>query len=196
MKKLRREQSRILKDISRRISKIEWITLAMVFGSFSRGDYGPKSDIDLFVLTSEKEKTREELIKATEGMERNIQPVIRTPKELKRTDKGLLKKVFREGKIILLRNFVWFDSSKLLDLKPFRIYLFDISKLRKEEKARFSQMLYGQKVGKYRYAGIAEKAGGIKLGSGCVLFPEEKTAEAEKFFSSKKIKPKTFEVFA
>lgn len=195
---MKSEQLRILKRLSKGIAEIEGIAAAIVFGSFARGDYGPKSDIDLLLIIKSEHKkdyVKEELIRRTEELERGIQPIIRTVKELKKTDTGLLKKAFREGKIILLRHFIKFNAFKLLNLKPFRIYSFDISKLKRSKKVKFSQALYGQKVGKYSYKGTVDKAGGIKLGSGCILVPEEKTKEMDTFFRSYKTKPETWETF-
>lgn len=198
MKKLKSGQLRILKNLSKKISKIDKIFIAIVFGSFARGDYGPKSDIDLLIIVKndkERDNVKNELIQATEGFERNVQVVIRSLKELRQTDTGLLKRIFREGKIILLKNFAEFNASKLLNLKPFRIYSFDISKLKNSKKVKFSQALYGQKVGKYVYKGVVDKADGIKLGSGCILIPEREKTEVDKFFKSHKVEPETLEAF-
>lgn len=198
MRKLKSEQSRILKNLSKKICRINKILIAIVFGSFARGDYGPKSDVDLLVIVKtdkEKDKVKDELIQLTEDFEKDVQVMIRSLKELKQTDTGLLKRIFREGKIISLKNFVEFNASNLLNLKPFRIYYFDISKLKNSGKVKFSQALYGQKVGKYKYKGVVDRVNGIKLGSGCVLVPEEKGREIDDFFKYHKVEPETIECF-
>lgn len=196
---LKPEQSRVLKDLSERISKIEGILLAMVFGSFARGDYGPGSDIDLLVVAESGEaddKVRDELMKRTEDFDRSVRPVIRCLGELKKTDTDLLKKIFREGKIISIKGFVEFDAHKLLNLKPFRLCSFDVSGLKRSAKVKFSRTLYGRRVGKYSYSGIIHRVDGIKLGKGSVLVPEERSKEIHDFFKAYGAKVESWEVFA
>lgn len=87
----------------------------MVYGSFARGDYGPRSDIDLFIIVDNK-KSREKVENAILGLdiERHIQPTIRSVSELKNTDFGLLRNIFREGELLFLRRPLSLDIPKLL----------------------------------------------------------------------------------
>ena len=49
-----------LKSISKKIAgallKISDVRAIVLYGSFARGDFGPKSDIDLFIVTGKVER--------------------------------------------------------------------------------------------------------------------------------------------
>ena len=89
------KNKRIYKKIVKQLSIVEDLKAIILYGSFARGDYGPRSDIDLMLITTKKE-TIEELQDTIISLElgRSIQPVIRTEKELAETDTGLLQNLF------------------------------------------------------------------------------------------------------
>ncbi|MFZ3386110.1 MAG: nucleotidyltransferase domain-containing protein, partial [Candidatus Hydromicrobium sp.] len=88
---------RILKKIAKELSKIEDVKAAILYGSLARGEFTSRSDVDLFILTTE-DKTRKEIhdkvIELESEIGRNIQPTIRTIAELHKTDTGLLQNIF------------------------------------------------------------------------------------------------------
>ncbi len=47
------------KNIVKQLSTIDDVKTIIVYGSFARGDYGPKSDIDLFIITTKPETTQQ-----------------------------------------------------------------------------------------------------------------------------------------
>jgi hypothetical protein len=120
--------------------------------------------------------------------ERTIQPTIRTLKELKKTDSGLLQNIFQEGKILYLREPVDIPSSMLLEQKPQLIYSFQISNLNQNRKVQFNNQLYGRVKGKYSYKGLLKEIGGKKLSAGCVLVPYAKKQSIERFFKKFKVR--------
>jgi predicted nucleotidyltransferase len=69
----------IYKKIVALLSTVKDLKAIILYGSFAREDYGPRSDIDLMLITTKKE-TIEELQDAIISLEigRSIQPVIRT----------------------------------------------------------------------------------------------------------------------
>ena len=80
---------RILKKIVKELSAIDDVKLVILYGSFARGDYGPKSDIDLFILITKEDAIlindiQNKIINLEEKIGRSVQPVIRTEKELKK----------------------------------------------------------------------------------------------------------------
>jgi len=78
---------RILKRIVNELSVISDIKLIILYGSFARGDYGPKSDIDLLIITTKPKSLNEiqnKIIGIEEKIGKSIQPIIRTEKELKK----------------------------------------------------------------------------------------------------------------
>ena len=179
----------IYKKIVARLSIIKDLKAIILYGSFAREDCGPRSDIDLVLITT-KNETMEELQDAIISLElgRSIQPVIRTEKELAETDTGLLQNLFLEGKILFLREPLDIDVSTLLQLKPFLVYTLDLGNLDQKTKARFNRAFYPRMHKKYNYPGFLAELKGEKLTSGCVMVPFSKKKAVEKFFKSQKVK--------
>jgi predicted nucleotidyltransferase len=183
--------NRTLKKIVKGLLVIEDIKAIILYGSFARKEATPRSDIDLFILTTEKKTEKEiedRIIRIESETGRNIQPTIRTLKELEKTDSGLLQNIFQEGKILYLKEPTDIPSSMLLEQKPLLIYSFQISNLDQNKKARFNNEFYGRIKGKYKYKGLLQAIGGQKLSAGCVLVPYDKRQKIEKFFKKFKAK--------
>jgi len=183
--------NRITKKIVKELSGIEDIRAVILYGSFARNEVTSRSDIDLFILISEKKTQKfveDKIISLEQELGRNIQPTIRTLKELGKTDSGLLQNIFQEGKILYLKEPADIPSSMLLAQKPQLIYSFQISNLNQNEKAKFNNEFYGRVKGKYIYKGILEEIGGQKLAPGCVLVPYTKRQKVEKFFKKFKVR--------
>ncbi len=174
------------------------IRLIVLYGSFARGDYGKKSDIDIFILIEKnhgtKEKTEDIIIRNSKYSERRIIPVIRTLDELKSVDEGFLDNIFREGKV-LYSKFFDIDVSEILKLKPYIIYSFDLRNMNQNKKRKFNFALYGQRVKKYTYKGILERVDGKKLSKGCILIPENRKNEIEDLFNTYRIKPESVRIW-
>jgi predicted nucleotidyltransferase len=185
----RLNNKRLYKKIAARLSGIKDLKAIILYGSFAREDYGPRSDIDLMLITSKKE-TMDELQDAIISLDvgRSIQPVIRTAKELAETDTGLLQNLFLEGKIIYLREPIDIDVAALLQLKPFLVYTFDLGNLDQKEKAKFNRAFYPRSRENYNYPGLLAQLSGQKLARGCVMIPFSNRNPAEKFFKSQKVK--------
>lgn len=183
--------NRIFKKIVKGLSSIRGVRVIILYGSFARKDATSRSDIDLFIVTTDK-KTAKEIEDAIIGLEseigKNIQPTIRTLKEVEKTDSGLLQNIFQEGIILYLKEPADIASSMLLAQKPQVIYSFQISNLSQNEKAKFNNEFYGRIKGKYLYKGLLEEIGGQKLSPGCVLVPHTKKQKIEKFFRKFKVK--------
>jgi len=182
---------RILKKITKELSEIPDLKLVILYGSYARGENTSRSDIDLFILTT-KIKTQEEIQNRVIGLEseigRNIQPTIRTISELQKTDSGLLQNIFKEGKVLYLKEPAEIPSAVLLQQKPYIIYSFRISKLSQRDKVRFNRSLYEQKRKGYKYKGLLDELGGKKLSSGCVMVPNNQKEKIEKFFKKLNVK--------
>ncbi len=185
----RLKHKNIYKKIVARLSTVKDLKAIILYGSFARGDYGPRSDIDLMLITTKKE-TIEELQDAIISLEigRSIQPVIRTEKELAETDTGLLQNLFLEGKILFLREPLDIDISALLHLKPFLVYTFDLGNLDQKAKSRFNRAFYPRVRENYNYPGVLTELNGRKLASGCIMVPFSKKKPVERFFKSQKVK--------
>jgi len=186
-----RKLIKIFKIIAKKLSLISEIKLVILYGSFARGDFGPKSDVDLFILVSNDdvvEKIYNAIIKIEENIGKNIQPTIRSGREFRKTDTGLLQNLLREGKILFLRDFFEISTVTLLKQKPFVIYSFWINSLSQRNKAKFNREFYSRTTKKYAYGGLLHKLGGEKLASGCVMIPFKEKSGMEKIFKKYKIK--------
>lgn len=182
--------NRLLKKIARGLSAIEDVRAIILYGSFARKEANSGSDIDLFILTTER-KTRKIIEHKVIGIEReigrSIQPTIRTLTELKKTDSGLLQNIFQEGRVIYLKEPADIPSSLLLEQKPQEIYSFQLSNLSQNEKAKFNNEFYGRKKGKYSYKGLLNEIGGQKLSAGCIFVSHSEKQKIEKFFKRSKV---------
>ena len=180
----------IIKKITDTLSEIKEIKVIILYGSLARGESSSRSDIDLFIITSEdiKDKVEGKVIELENKIHRSIQPTIRTEKQLSATDSGLLQNIFQEGKILFLREYFDFPVSFLLEQKPFIIYKLDISNLKQNRKAEFNKKLYGYRDKKYTYEGLIHKVSASKLSSGCIIVPFDNRKKVTEFFNKKKIK--------
>src|SRR3989338_4694313 len=154
--------NRVIKKIAKGLLVIEDIRAVILYGSFARKEATSRSDIDLFILTTEKKTEKEiedRIIRIESEIGRNIQPTIRTLKELEKTDTGLLQNIFQEGKILYLKEPTDIPSSMLLEQKPQLIYSFQLSNLSQNEKAKFNNEFYGRKKEKYSYKGLLQEIG-------------------------------------
>ena len=192
----RLKNKRTLRKIVSALSNINDLKAIILYGSFARGDYGPRSDIDLLLIVTKKESF-ESVQNAIISLElgRNIQPTIRTEKELSETDSGLLQNVFLEGKILFLREPLDLNVSMLLNLRPFLVYTFDLGKLDQKTKAKFNRAFYLRMHKDYKYPGALDKMKGEKLASGCIMVPFSEKKDIEKFFGSFKIKFKAVRIW-
>lgn len=182
--------NRIFGKIVKTLSEINDVRAIILYGSFARNEGTSRSDIDLFVIMSKKNSFKEaqdKIISIETEIRRNIQPTIRTLKELEKTDSGLLQNIFQEGKILYLKEPTDIPSSMLLGQKPQLIYTFQIGNLNQNEKAKFNNEFYGRKKGKYSYRGILEELGGKKLAAGCIFVPHSEKQKIEKFFRKFKV---------
>jgi predicted nucleotidyltransferase len=185
--------------ITQELSAISKVKLAILYGSYARGDFGPKSDIDLFILVSKNEvleNIQNAIIRIEDKTGKGIQPTVRTEDEFKKTDSGLLQNLLREGKILFLRDFYEISAVELLRQKPFIIYSFRISSLSQKKKAKFNREFYSRTKKKYTYQGLLQKLGGEKLASGCIMISFRKRNQLEKFFSRYKIEFESKNIWA
>jgi uncharacterized protein len=181
---------RILNKIAKALSAIEDVKAVVLYGSFARGEYTSRSDIDLLILTTEKKTSKvvqDKVIQLEQETGRNIQPTIRTLEELQKTDTGLLQNIFQEGKVLYLREAADIPSAILLQQKPFLVYTFQLNSLTQKDKARFNRQLYEQTRKGYKYKGLLQGLGGQKLSAGCVLAPHAEKQKIEKFFRRFKV---------
>ena len=181
-------QKRNLKKVVTSLTPIAGVKAVVLYGSFARGDFGPKSDLDLFIIT-DRPGTRREVLEAIADLDldRRIQPTVRTESELKRTDSGLLSNIFEEGKTVYLRGPMDIPAKTIIDLDPHSIFTFELTALDQKNKAKFNREMYEHASGKYTYKGLVGQLGGERLSSGCVVVPVSGRGKLLKAFNKFKI---------
>jgi len=182
------EQHRLVSRIVKTVGPLPGVVAIILYGSFARGDHGPKSDVDLLILVRRPSQTR--VVNdcfAEREFGREIQPTIRSLQQLRKTDTGLLRNVFREGKILFLKEPLDLPAARLLDLKPFALYTFSLKGLPQPQKARFNRLLYARKTAGYQYRGLLADLGGIRLSSGCFLLPRDSCRRIERAFKQHRV---------
>lgn len=177
---LKPNYSALLMKLSKELAGIDAIDAIILHGSFARGDYGAKSDIDL-LLIAEKGVAREKLMKIVRAYEKKLGRAITldviTPDEFSGASQ-LVYNVLAEGKVLYKKPGRDFQiPAALLEMwKPMACYSLS------HTSAKLSRVLrgYESRKGKYRYKykGAVEAHGGKIFAKGVFLAP---TAE-EKFF--------------
>jgi len=181
----------ISKKITESLLKINDVRAIVLYGSFARGDFGPKSDMDLFIVTGKKdtiEKVEKEIVRLEREIGNDIQPTIRTMEELEKTDSGLLQNVFQEGKVLYTKEPLEIPAVSLLEQKPYIIFSFNLNGLNQKQKAVFNRELYEQTKGKYTYKGLLKELGGEKVSPGCIIIPYSKEEVLFNFFKKYRVK--------
>ena len=189
---------RIFKNIVQELSALSEIKMIVLYGSFARGEESSRSDIDLLILTSRKnsyDEIQNKIIELESKIQRTIQPTIRTKDELQKTDTGLLQNIFKEGKVLYLKEPTEIPSALLLEQKPYIIYTFQIKHLSQKDKVKFNRSFYEQTRGNYRYEGLLNELNGEKISPGCIIIPQVKKDHVEKFFKKYAVSFEQIEVW-
>jgi predicted nucleotidyltransferase len=176
-------QKRNLRKVVKALIPIPGVKAVILYGSFARGDFGPKSDLDLFII-ADKRGTRNAVLGALAelDLDRRIQPTVRSEEELGKTDTGLLQNIFEEGKVIYLKEPMEIPVKTLLALKPYSILTFELAGLDQKTKARFNREMYERSKGRYKYRGLLGEIGGEKLSRGSVIVPLSTRTSLLRFF--------------
>ncbi len=173
-----------LKTISKSNSDIQ---ATVLFGSYARNQAYAQSDIDIFmIITNEtiKNKISNQILSLEKKYNKNINLLITTP-ALKDLDRQLVETILREG-IVLYGNLPDI-SIQQLELEPYEIIKYDLSRLSQSNKMKIKRLLYGIKT-KKKYKGkiyesnqkgIVEDFGGLRTGIASILIPEKLSWEVE-----------------
>lgn len=167
-------------DLTRELAGIDGVNAILLYGSFARGDYGAKSDVDLLVI-AERKISREKLMKVIRTHERKLGRAVTldviTPEEFSGAPQ-LIYNVLAEGRVLYKspRVDLPMPAALLETWRPMVCYSLS------HASAKLSRVLrgYESRKGKYRYMykGAVETHGGKILARGVFLAP---TTE-EKFF--------------
>lgn len=177
------------------------LSSVVLFGSLVRGEFGPRSDIDVLMVFDEPEPGRHltavtKLITALKP-HREIRPVLTNLKDI---GADLLREVMREGVVLYGKLVVGPDS---LALKPYSVISYDLSAAGPTTRQRVARRVYGyssrKRVGKrfreYRYPGLVDRKDCFVLGKGVIALPAETAKGFVGFLNENRVKAVQREVF-
>jgi predicted nucleotidyltransferase len=188
-----------LKQIAKTFCRVKEVIAVILYGSYARGDAGPRSDIDIYVVCDTEKNMRKVEKKITDILhgktERVVQPLCVSLQDM--GDPGIASKIFREGRAVFIRHpfFNFAAGNIILDTKPYRLISLPISQLSQKDKVRFNTAIYGKKVKNYEYKGLLHQTFGVRFGKGVILVPEENADRILRFCESYDVKPKQVKIW-
>jgi predicted nucleotidyltransferase len=167
-----------------RLAPIPGVVAIILFGSVARGEADEYSDLDVLIIFQDRDSlwtSWDSVFKETGKMNLNIHAIPETVEELrKKANPVFVNELEKHGKVIYSRYpFEVFVSSPLR--RPFSIVSYDLSELTYKEKMRIVYHLY--ESGEKR-RGVVRQRGGMKLGAGCVLIPQDAGLELKRYLKS------------
>lgn len=194
----RSKQELELSRLVRAISSVDGVIEVILFGSRARGDYDEFSDYDMLVIFENDEvmwRGRTELFSKVGELKLFIQVLTRSLRELKEaTERTFLSTVLREGKLVYARFPLEFPALNA-GLAPIVVISYDLRELTHKEKLQVAYRLFGRRTGSYKHEGIISENGGRRLGSGCILIPEDKVRKVLTLFDRYRVKYKVIRAF-
>jgi len=166
----------------------------VLFGSMVRGDFGPRSDIDVLMIFDEPNPGRylADVTKLVTVLKphREIRPVLTNVKDI---GPDLLKEVLREG-IVLHGKLV--VTPEQLAIKPYSLVSYDLSGINSTIRQRVARRVYGyssgkrvgKRVKKYRYPGLIDRKDCFVLGKGIIALPAETAKGFIEFLQDNRVK--------
>jgi len=177
------------------LQSIQGVEAAIVYGSIARGDYGPRSDIDVLLIVDAPEtvETAQDHLADLE-LNRAVQPIIRTREQLDSTDSGLTRNIFQEGMVLFTRIPLFIPAAGILGVHPWVLYSFELTDLPQKEKARFNRQLYSS-AKKKGSEGLLGDVGGKKLARGCVVVPASAKKSLDALFRRFRIQAQSLDIW-
>jgi len=173
-----------IKTISKSNSNIQ---ATVLFGSYAREQAHVQSDIDICIIVKNEKLQNQisnQILRLEKKYDKNINILITTP-ALKDLDRQLVETILREG--IVLYGTLPYISIQQLELEPYEIIKYDLSRLSQSDKMKIKRLLYGIKTKKKykgkiyesKQKGIVEDFGGLRIGIASILIPEKLSWEVE-----------------
>lgn len=173
-----------IKTISKSNSNIQ---ATVLFGSYAREQAHVQSDIDICIIVKNEKLQNQisnQILRLEKKYDKNINILITTP-ALKDLDRQLVETILREG--IVLYGTLPYISIQQLELEPYEIIKYDLSRLSQSDKMKIKRLLYGTKTKKKykgkiyesKQKGIVEDFGGLRIGIASILIPEKLSWEVE-----------------
>ncbi len=177
----------LISDIKKTFQRKDGLVGIVIFGSVARGEEDKKSDLDLCIIQSKniRNEISNRLLDLEKKYSVNVN-VIFTDEHFTDLDRYLVEVILREGVAIIGK--MPDVSIKRLELEPYWVIKYDLSRLTHSDKMKLKRLLYGLNT-KKRYKGklyeskregIIEKSGGLRVGIASILVPEKEAREVEK----------------
>ncbi len=168
-----------ISSIPAHVSTISEIDAAVLFGSYSRGDYSHRhSDIDLmfFLGTLEKSSVLEEKIQKlilSLALKHHVNAhVLFQYRKIEEEDRSLMLTIAREGKVLFSRKTIVI-SSTILGLQEHYVIRFDTTGVSPVAKNKLQRFLYGYSMKRRRYAGLVDGEKVLGAGKGAIIVPHD-----------------------
>ncbi len=174
---IKSQYEELVKDIKEKLYNIDKLNAVIIFGSYARGDYTHKSDLDIMVfldLENEnkqiEEKIRKTIIKINLSKEIIIHTIFQY-KTIQKEDKSLMLTIAREGQVIFSKKAI-IISQNILGLKSYVLLRFETNKLDQVKKNKLQRFLNGYVVKGKKYKGLIDNDEVTKAGKGAIIVPE------------------------
>lgn len=195
------QYSEVLEDLSLFVEKatsLRGLMAIVLYGSYSRGDFGAKSDIDLYILfdnVSNAKDSEDRITEIAADLRSFTKPIVGNMQEIAKTEPSLLQNIIAEGKVLYWRGVTHeLQASRLLDLEPWLIFRYGLGRAKATKKSRVAYALYGKKSAGSK--GLIQQLRGTKLGRGAFMIPESSGDAAAAFLRKEKIEFEKFRVWA
>ncbi|MDO8460466.1 MAG: nucleotidyltransferase domain-containing protein [Nanoarchaeota archaeon] len=190
----------VIDFVSFLILRVKNINKIILYGSVARGDFDESSDIDLFIESLDK------------NLPKKIDKILEEYRRTSRYKEWKLKGIQKQFSIIVgdIESEEWKDLKRAVmntgvtlygkyhsDIEKSKQYvLFSFENI-KPDKKRVSifRKLYGFKMNKKDYPGLANKIKAKKIAKGALLVPIEHANDLKQFFHEKRIAPKIFDLW-
>jgi predicted nucleotidyltransferase len=183
------------------LAQLNGINRVILFGSVARGDFGSKSDVDLFIDTKNA-KLEKEVLNLAETFHRTQKS---KSWKLKGVNNDLSCIVgdldgeeWKDLKRGMVNNaIILYGKYKAAADKIRQYTLFSFGNIKPESKrVALHRQLFGFEQEKRKYQGLTTKFQLVRLGSGTILAPIEYALELKNVFKERKIPVKLYDVWS
>lgn len=181
------------------ISKVKGINKIILHGSIARGDFDENSDVDLFIDSSLEEK---KILSVLEGYYKTKKFKEWQLKGIKNEFSIIVGKVdgkeWRDLRRAIINTGIILYGKYKSDVEKINNYvLFSFENIKPDKKrVAIFRKIFGFTIGKKRYSGLAEKINAVKIGKGALLVKVEHVNEVKKYFQSKNVSPKLYDLWS
>jgi hypothetical protein len=165
-----------LRALTTTLTDLDGVVGLMVFGSFARGDYGRRSDVDLLVLlaqgdAAESSEVGQRVLRAVSvqesewGLPMHLSPLLASAQHPEQLGSDLLHHLWRDG-VVLYGEAAALTALQPDAVAPWTAIRFSAARATPGQRVGLSRRLRGTK----RRPGIVQPPG-ILLGRGAVLVP-------------------------